>query len=216
VAPRAYVLGRRAESAAGTRRRIIEAAVEIYRERGVAGSSIALVAERADVSRGTVVNHFRSAEGLLEAVLDDVLASLEMPDERILVEGATDEDRIRQFVDAAVRFNNRSESWWQVFAADMAMPTLQAREQQFWQALERLRNAALGSAASDPVVARTAGALVHFGTLSAFAQMGLGLDDTIRTISTMVIDLVRRWKEAAETERSSASTATGGSEGRKT
>ena len=57
----------RAERQAGTRQRIIEAAVALHLERGPAQTSINAVAERAGVNRVTVYRHFPDARTLLEA-----------------------------------------------------------------------------------------------------------------------------------------------------
>jgi AcrR family transcriptional regulator len=111
MAPRSYDLGRRATTAAETRRRIIDAATALYRERGVAGTSLAAVAERADVARGTVVNHFGTADGLLGVVVDEVLVAIEVPDERT--------SRVRApprngSVASSTRrpFRTTGQSWW--------------------------------------------------------------------------------------------------------
>jgi AcrR family transcriptional regulator len=55
---RAYRLGRRAESADETRRRIVEATAHLHAERGIADTSMKDIAERAGVSVGTVYHHF--------------------------------------------------------------------------------------------------------------------------------------------------------------
>lgn len=198
MAPRAYKLRRRADTAAATALRIIDAAAEVYRERGVAGSSIGAIAERGDVSRGTVLHHFGGADGLLEAVLDHVLATIEVPDERVLASGASEEERIHQFVDAMVRFYERSNSWWEVFRRDLELPLIQAKEQGFWASFERLRGAAIGEMAADRLVAATVGALVHPGTLWTFREAGLSLEETIDVMADLIVDLVRRRKEVAE------------------
>ena len=195
MAPRAYTLRRRATTAAATRLGIIEAAAEVYRERGVAGTTIGAVADRADVSRGTVVHHFGGADGLLEAVLEHVLATIEIPDERVLVGSTSPEDRIHRFVVAMVRFYERTTSWWEVFRRDLELPALHAREMTFWASFERLRGAALGAVASDRTVAATVGTLVHPGTLGTFREAGLGLDDTIDVIADLIVDLVHRRQE---------------------
>jgi AcrR family transcriptional regulator len=57
----------RAEHQAGTRQRIIEAAVALHLERGPAQTSINAVAERAGVNRVTVYRHFPDTRTLLEA-----------------------------------------------------------------------------------------------------------------------------------------------------
>src|SRR5215467_9453291 len=98
MAPRPYSLGRRAEAAAGTRRRVIDAAVALYRERGVAETTVTAVAARADVSRGTVLHHFGDGEGLLAAVLDHALVSLDVPDGSVLAGIPEPAARARRFV----------------------------------------------------------------------------------------------------------------------
>ncbi|TAK01932.1 MAG: TetR/AcrR family transcriptional regulator [Chloroflexota bacterium] len=192
MAPRSYDLGRRATTTAATRRRIIEAATTLYRERGVAGTSLAAVAERADVARGTIVNHFGSADLLLGAVVDEILVAIEVPDERILNGATSTEERVRRFVDAMVRFNDRSRSWWEVFRRDMDSPVLRAREAGYWASFERLRRATMGDAGTDRVAVATVGALVHPGTLWTFTEAGLSLDETIEAITALVVGLIRR------------------------
>src|ERR671929_2226624 len=69
VAPkrRTYRKQARAASEAGTRQRIVEAAVALHLERGPAQTSINAIAERAGVNRVTVYRHFPDARTLLEA-----------------------------------------------------------------------------------------------------------------------------------------------------
>jgi AcrR family transcriptional regulator len=55
---RTYTLGRRAESQAETRQRIVEAAIELHTEIGPAATTISMLAERAGVQRHTVYAHF--------------------------------------------------------------------------------------------------------------------------------------------------------------
>ena len=192
MAPRSYKLGRRAATAASTRQRIVEAAAEVYRERGVAGASIAAIAERADVSRGSVLHHFGDGDGLLAAVLDHVIATVEYPDERVLTTGAPKEQRIREFVDAMGRFYERSNSWWEVFSQDMGRPDLAARERDFWATVGRLQAAAFGNVAEDRIVASTLGVVMHPWTFGTLRATGLSLDEAITVMADIVVDVVRR------------------------
>lgn len=57
---------RRAE----TRRRLLDAAAELFAERGVDAASIDAIAERADRTSGAVYDHFGGKDGLLVALLD--------------------------------------------------------------------------------------------------------------------------------------------------
>jgi AcrR family transcriptional regulator len=67
---RAYNSPLRADQAQQTRRRILEAARELFGERGYAGTTVAAVAEAAGVSPETVYLSAGSKRGLLEGVMD--------------------------------------------------------------------------------------------------------------------------------------------------
>jgi AcrR family transcriptional regulator len=62
---RAYTLKRRAEQQAGTRLRIVEAALDLHGSVGPANTTISMVAERAGVQRHTVYAHFPDEKSLL-------------------------------------------------------------------------------------------------------------------------------------------------------
>jgi AcrR family transcriptional regulator len=64
---RKYELKQRAEQVEETRRRIVEATVDLHLTRGPAATQIAEVARRAGVQRRTVYNHFPDDEALFTA-----------------------------------------------------------------------------------------------------------------------------------------------------
>jgi AcrR family transcriptional regulator len=64
---RPYTLKRRGEQQAETRKRIVEAAIELHTEVGPAQTSISTIAERAGVQRHTVYAHFADELSLLMA-----------------------------------------------------------------------------------------------------------------------------------------------------
>jgi len=55
-----------------TRRRILDAAMRLFAERGYHASSNADVAEAADLTRGAVLYHFPTREDLVEAAIDHI------------------------------------------------------------------------------------------------------------------------------------------------
>ena len=61
---RPYVMKRRAERQAETRRRIVEAAVELHGSVGPARTNTSMVAERAGVQRHTLYAHFPDERSL--------------------------------------------------------------------------------------------------------------------------------------------------------
>ena len=66
-ASRSYTLKKRAEQQAETRRRIVEAAVELHGTLGPARTPLSLVAERAGVQRKTLYAHFPDQRSLFLA-----------------------------------------------------------------------------------------------------------------------------------------------------
>jgi len=65
--PRPYTQTRRAEQQAETRRRIVEAAVDLHGSVGPAATTFSMVAERAGVQRHTLYAHFPDERSLLLA-----------------------------------------------------------------------------------------------------------------------------------------------------
>ncbi|WFB06019.1 TetR/AcrR family transcriptional regulator [Streptomyces sp. LX-29] len=64
---------RRIERTQESRRLLIAAAAELFAEKGYRQTSFIDIAERADISRGSIPWHFGNKLGLLEAVVDDRL-----------------------------------------------------------------------------------------------------------------------------------------------
>jgi AcrR family transcriptional regulator len=197
MAPRRYTLGRRAETSTATRQGILEATLELYREVGVSGTTLAAVARRADVARGTILNHFGSAEGLLRAALESVLDTLELPDAHVL-EGIEDGDaRIRAFVAGMIEFQDRSSHWWTVFEGEMQRPALREVEARYWSILADLQAAALGpELRHDPAANATLTSMIHPATVGtfhwAFEQAGLPRGDARAMLEAVAVDAVRR------------------------
>jgi AcrR family transcriptional regulator len=197
VAPRGYTLGKRAETAAATRLRILDAAVELYRDRGIDNTTLTEIAARADVARGTIVHHFGSAEGLLGEAMDFLLERLEVPDERILAGAETLEARVRAFVSAMIAFQERSTPWWAAFATEMDRPVLRAREATYWAAFDRLLVLTLGpELAADPRAGAAIVALSHPATTDtfrwSFERAGSDRAAALRLIGDLAIDALRR------------------------
>jgi AcrR family transcriptional regulator len=77
---RTYTLKRRAEQQAETRRRIVEAAVDLHGTVGPARTTFSMVAERAGVQRHTLYAHFPDERSLLMACSALALERDPLPD----------------------------------------------------------------------------------------------------------------------------------------
>ena len=68
------------ERRADTRQRLLDAAAELFAERGIEGSSVDAIAERAERTSGAIYDHFDGKQGLLFALLegwvDDVAVAI--------------------------------------------------------------------------------------------------------------------------------------------
>jgi AcrR family transcriptional regulator len=67
---------RRAERAEQTRRRIVEAATELFDSRGYAATTMGAIAEKADVAVETVYSRFRTKANLLDAILEPAIVGV--------------------------------------------------------------------------------------------------------------------------------------------
>lgn len=80
--PRLYTMTDRADSVEETRQRIIRASRVLFAQRWYDDVTLGQIAEAADVSHQTVLNHFKSKEGVFGAVLALVEAEVVEEDAR--------------------------------------------------------------------------------------------------------------------------------------
>lgn len=104
---RAYRLGRRAEAAEETRRRIVEATFELHGERGIADTSMTDIAERAGVSVGTVYHHFPSYPDAIAACGAHTAEHVPAPTETIFEGAAGRGERIARLTGALFDYYER-------------------------------------------------------------------------------------------------------------
>ena len=76
---RVYDMSNRARAAGETRRRIVQAAAELFRRDGYAATSIGAIAEAAEVAVPTVYATLRNKAGVLQAVVDATVRGGETP-----------------------------------------------------------------------------------------------------------------------------------------
>ena len=92
AAPAAGTVDRRPKQdrSRATRQRLLEAAVSCLAEHGWAGSTVAVVAERAGVSRGAAQHHFPTREDLFTAAVEYVAEERSTALRALFPEGAED------------------------------------------------------------------------------------------------------------------------------
>jgi AcrR family transcriptional regulator len=158
MSKRAYTLGRRAESAAETRQRLVEATAALHHERGVSAVSLRDVAERAGVSVGTAYHHFPTYLDAVGACAMHHAHTWPMPGLSIFegVEGGA-EARVQVLVRELCAWYEL-QPWLERIRAERALyPPIDAGMTHMEQALEQLARAAADCTADE---ARTIAALV--------------------------------------------------------
>jgi len=172
---RRYQMKVRAEKAAETRRRIVEATVALHEEVGPARTTVAEVARRAGVQRLTVYNHFPDERDLLTACQAHFLAGHPPPDVSELLATEDPVDRMRTVLRALYAFYRETEAMSANVRRDaQVLPALAevmsgeaAMREQLVDGLAR------GLGRSARVRAALAVAL-DFGTWQILSRQGLG------------------------------------------
>ena len=83
---------------ARTRERIIEAATEVFARRGVHGTRVADIAERAGIAYGLVYHHFRNKEEILSAIFAERWAQYVAYLEEVARAPASFRERMRRLI----------------------------------------------------------------------------------------------------------------------
>jgi AcrR family transcriptional regulator len=100
LSPRRYHPVRRKAATEATRQRIVDSTVALHAERGVLGTTYAMIANRADVAVPTVYNHFPALGNLLQACTGQAAAGAPPLGPEIFTDGDDVGTRLRCLVDA--------------------------------------------------------------------------------------------------------------------
>ena len=188
--PRKYALGKRATQQAETQRRIIEAALTLYQEKGVSATTMLDVARRADVAPGTVANHFGSARALATQATTTILADLRMPTPNLFDGVDRLSDRIHLLVRELAAFFGRSEPWYRVSRREPADVEFWAdAETRYYGELEALVRAALGPVATDADAVAVVSAVLGTWVIGTIQATGRSAEAAVDLVS----DLLATW-----------------------
>ncbi|MGZ8562842.1 MAG: TetR/AcrR family transcriptional regulator [Candidatus Limnocylindria bacterium] len=102
---RRYRLGRRADAATATQRRIVEATLAVHDEQGISATSVRDIAQRAGVAPSTVLHHFPVMDELIRACGELSEHLLPMPSEAVLAGASGVFERVHRMARAMFE-------WW--------------------------------------------------------------------------------------------------------
>lgn len=188
MSPRKYDMTRRASAAAQTRRRIIDATLELHGEHGIAATSWDEIATRAGVGVGTVYRHFPSLDELIPACGEITRQVLALPDPGAAFEGAaTASERLARLVREAFAIYERGAPQLRAIRDEPGVhPNVAQAGQEVEAALGALIDAALEPSdvtAEDRAVVR---ALIDLGTWQALSAQGLGQPEAVSAVAELL------------------------------
>jgi AcrR family transcriptional regulator len=118
------MVGRRRLTAPERRRAILDAAQEVFGERGYHGSSLDEIAQSAGISKALIYEHFESKKELHESLLTQYAGELFERFRANAARAETGEERLRTGVAVFFGFVEEHREAWRVLFRDAADPEL--------------------------------------------------------------------------------------------
>jgi len=180
-----------------TRRRLIEAALDSFGERGWHGVTVAGIAERAGVSRGAAQHHFPTREDLVVAAVD-LLGELQIDELRAqAADLPTGASRIERVVEMVLNlytgplFRAALQLWSVASTDDALRDVLVPLEAKVGREAHRVTVELLGVDESRPGVRELVQATLDLGR-------GLGLANLLTDDARRRRQIVREWAHTLE------------------
>jgi AcrR family transcriptional regulator len=174
---------RRASAAAETRRRIVDATLELHGEQGIAATSWDDIAARAGVGVGTVYRHFPSLDELIPACGEITRQRIAPPDPSLFA-GLDRVERLERLVREAFAIYERAAPQLRAIRNEPEVhPNVAEAGEEVEAALAALVDAAVEPGADRAVVR----ALIDLGTWQALRDQGLGQAEAVAAIAGLLI-----------------------------
>jgi len=179
---RRYQLGRRAETADETKRRIVEATFQLHGEQGIAATSMTDIARRAGVSVGTVYHHFPSYTDTIVACAAYTVEHAPAPTAAVFEGAASRAERIARLAQALFEFYERVPALSSVRRDRHMADVLDhvAREE------VRNRQALAGEAVGADGPMALFAALLDIDVYRALRRQGFGTAEAAERVAAMV------------------------------
>ena len=186
---RTYELKQRAENVTATRRRIVDATVELHDSVGPARTSISAIAARAGVQRLTVYRHFPDERSLFAACSNHWQAQNPAPDPSTWAAVDDPEERLRTGLIAIYAFYRATEGMTGNLLRDLpdspVMQEIAAPYLEYWQTVrEALEHGWKTRGRKRTLLRAVIGHALEFETWRSLARRE-GLDDAVAA-ETMV------------------------------
>jgi AcrR family transcriptional regulator len=191
LASRKYSMDKRKAAVEETRQRILEATLALHSEKGIFGTSWQDIAQRADVSVGTVYKHFPSLDELVPACGKLMYAITRPPSledaPQIFAGAHSHEERLERLITELFGFYERGASYIETDFQERQLPAVQEWEA-YWRAtIEGLTREALHPAQPDQRTVQAVGALLDFSVFKSFAQRGIPKEQAAKIMNEVLL-----------------------------
>ena len=174
-----------------TRQRILEATLTLHSEKGIFGTSWQDIAERADVSVGTVYKHFPSLDELVPACGELMYAITRPPSledaPQIFAGAGTLEERLERLISELFDFYERGASYIETDFQERQLPAVQEWEA-YWRAtIEGLTREALSLVGPDERTVRAASTLIDFSVFKSFLERDIPKEEATTIMNEVLL-----------------------------
>jgi len=190
MAPRPYRLGRRAESADDTRRRIVAATRALHVEQGVADTTVKQIARRADVGVGTVYHHFPTYDDVIRACGQLTFERVRPPTEAIFAGCRSTRARLERLTHELFACYGRFPDLESVRCDRRKLPVLDEEMGRFDRQIAALVRLAVAPAAAR--IQRMVQTLTDVGVYRSLTSQGLSTSEAADQIASLLDLWVRR------------------------
>lgn len=203
MAPRRYRMLRRLESRRETRERIVEAAVRLHHEQGVAATTWDDLARVAGVNRATVYRHFGGLDELIPACARAAFETIDLPDRAVieaqLADLADPAGRLERIIRESCACYERGGDWLRAARRESDLiPALADVNRRIHEGVESLIDVALGASAPHAEWRVALGVLVDYPFWQQLVDAGVRRADAPGVITRLAWNLV---EEGASRDR---------------
>jgi AcrR family transcriptional regulator len=174
-----------------TRRRILEATLALHSEKGILGTSWQDIAQRADVSVGTVYKHFPSLDELVPACGELMYAITRPPsleDAPEIFAGARSlEERLGRLIPELFDFYERGAPYIETDFQERRLPMVQEWEAHMRATIAGLVREALRPVRPDEGTVQAVSALLDFSTFKSFLERDIPKEQVAKIMSEILL-----------------------------
>jgi AcrR family transcriptional regulator len=187
MAMRSYSQQRRKDSAAETRRRLVEATAALHNEQGIAATSMKQIARRAGVSIGAAYHHFPTYDEAIRACGAHTFAAHPLPHPSSFRGVESLAERIALLARALFALYRAVPAMESAYADRRRFPALDAAMAQLDRGIETLLRAALAPQALHEGARPAVLALLHDSFYRRLAAAGLDLETAAAEAARLIV-----------------------------